>query len=107
MKKGEDMDDVSWVIRCGYALLTGWSLIPIRSDGGEHTQDRRCVFSQGVSVETYMDIAIHGRMSRGCEKGRREEQRRDGYGDSWLRWGLHWQNAMAHHDKILADNRTK
>ena len=35
------------------------------------------------------------------------EQRKDGRGDSWLRRGLHWQNGMGHHDRLVADNRTK
>ena len=35
------------------------------------------------------------------------EQEKDGCGDFWLRLGLHWQNRMAHHDRLVTDNRTK
>ncbi|EDQ98290.1 uncharacterized protein LACBIDRAFT_304446 [Laccaria bicolor S238N-H82] len=50
-------------------VLAGFD-VGLSPDGGEHTQDRRYVFKQRVNVETYTDIAIHGRMSRGCQKGR-------------------------------------
>ena len=35
------------------------------------------------------------------------ELRKDGCGDSSLRRGLPWQNGIAHHDRLVADNRTK
>ncbi|EDQ99135.1 uncharacterized protein LACBIDRAFT_317560 [Laccaria bicolor S238N-H82] len=34
-----------------------------------------------------------------------ENSERKGCGDSWLRRGLHWQDGMAHHDRIVT-NRT-
>ena len=94
---------MSCVIRCGCTLLAGFD-VALSPDGGEHTQDRRYVFRQRVSVETHTDIAIHGQMSRGCEKG---EQRKDVCGDSWLKQGIDQQNGMAHHDSIVADNQVR
>ena len=35
------------------------------------------------------------------------ELRKDGCGDSSPRRGLPWQNGIAHHDRLVADNRTK
>ena len=54
-----------------------------------------------------MDIAIQGEMSRDVRREDGGERRKDGCGHSWLRLGLRWQNGMAHHDRIVDDNRTK
>ena len=62
------------------------------------------VIRQRVNAETCRDIAIHGWGVRREDGG---EQRKDGCGDSWLRRGLYWQNGMGHHDRLVADNRTK
>lgn len=32
-----------------------------------------------------------------------ENSERKGCGDSWLRRGLHWQDGMAHHDRIVTE----
>ena len=95
---------MSCVIRCGCTLFAGGFNVALSPSGGERAQNQRYVYKQRVNVETHTDIAIHGQMSGGCRKGRTLK------GMLWqflAETGLHWQHGMAHHDRFVADNRTK